>query len=201
MSKETMISVTADTPRLDALQKSLGLAGVRKMNSRASSRLFALVRRHLRMLASTRHATAQRLGAEPTGYFEKAYANTGHESDEKGGTVTVRAPGFRRVFGDVLVLPVVANALTIPVHPLSYGKRVSELQRDGITVVRPKGASYLIKPNKDGSVELLYVLARSALIRQDRSLLPSDEEMRSEVRKGYESAIQAILNKQRDGDI
>ena len=195
-----MISVTAFTPRLDRLGEMFGLQGVRKMNSRAAASLFALARRHLRDLASKRHATARKLGAEPTGYFEKAYANTGHESDEKGGSVTVRAPGFRRVFGDMQVRPVLAKALTIPVHPLAYGKRVSDLQSDGIKVVRPKGASYLIKPNKDGSAELLYILARSALIRQDRSLLPSDGEMRSEVRKGYENAIQAILNKQRDGD-
>jgi len=43
---------------------------------------------------------------------------------------------------------VIAQALTIPVHPLAYGKRVSELRRAGVNVVRPKGAGYLIKPNK-----------------------------------------------------
>jgi len=148
MERETFVSAEVSTPRLDALVKALGPAGIRKLNSRATSRLFMRVRRHLQGLAASRHTTADRLGATPTGYFEKAYANTGYDSSEKGGNVTVRAPGFRRVFGDVRIMPVIAQALTIPVHPLAYGKRVSELRRAGVNVVRPKGAGYLIKPNK-----------------------------------------------------
>ena len=64
-----------------------------------------------------------------------------------------------------------------------------------MTVVRPKGASYLIRPNKDGGADLLYILARSALVRQDRSLLPGDAEMRAEVLHGYASAIREVIRK------
>jgi hypothetical protein len=156
------------------------------------------VRRHLQKLAATRHTTAARLGATPTGYFEKAYANTGHDSDAKGGAVTVRAPGFRRVFGDVRVLPDEKQALTIPVHPLPYGKRVYELKRDGYKIVRPKGRDFLISPTGNGGFLLLYALSKGVTVRQDRSLLPSGEEMRAEVLKGYESAIQDAMRK---GDI
>ena len=195
MSRPTLITISEHTPRLDALGDALSLKGIRALNSRAAARLFANVRRHLLEISKTRHTTALRLGAAPTGYFEKAYANSGHTSDEHGATVTVRAPGFRRVFGDVQITPVVAQALTIPIHALAYGKRVSQLRHEGVTIFRPKGANYLAKANKDGTITPLYILARSALVRQDRTLLPSDDEMREQVKKGYRNAIEAILKK------
>ena len=196
MSNETLISVTADTPQLDALNSALkSTDGRRKINVRASGYLFRLVRKHLQGLAQNRHATASRLGATPTNYYAKAYASSTYSATADGAEVTVRAPGFRRVFGPLTVLPRNAQALSIPVHPLAYGKRVSDLKRDGVNVVRPKGASYLIKPNKDGSVELLYLLVRSVLIPQDRTMLPSDDALRAETRKGIKSGIKSILKK------
>ena len=187
------INVAINTPKLQKLVKALGPTGRKSLNTRAASRLFARVRSHIAGLAATRHTTAMRLGATPTGYFEKAANNTSYAADATTATVTIRAPGFRRVFGDVRVLPVAAKALTIPIHPMAYGKRVYELQREGIQILRPKGKNFLIHPKKDGTFDLLYVLVASALIRQDRTLLPTDDEMSAEAAQGIRNALSEAM--------
>jgi len=199
MSKETMISVTADIPRLDAVKKALSRESRKEINSGAAASLYALCKGYLLKLSASRHKTAHELGAEPKGHLVKAARTMTFGADADGGYVAVHSPGFRRVFGDMQILPDTKPYLTIPVHALAYGKRVSELKRDGIKVVRPKGKDFLISPKKGGGFDLLYVLSLGVRIPQDRSLLPSDREMSSAARNGAADVIELVLERARSG--
>jgi len=198
MSKETMISVAADTPKLDAIRKVLSKGERREINSAAAASLHALCKRHVLNLSESRHKTADDLGAKHTGHLAMAARTMTFGADADGGYVAVHSSGFKRVFGSFYIIPVVAKALTIPVHHLAYGKRVSDLQRDGIKVFRPRGRDYLAM-NAGGGIVPLYILARSVFMPQDRSLLPSDGEMSAAARRGVLDVIERALEGARAG--
>jgi hypothetical protein len=90
-----------------------------------------LTRAHLQEIADTRHTTAEELGADPTGFWAEAVERLTSSADANAATVSVFSPGISRVAHDVTILPTDGHEfLTIPVHPLAYGHRASELKRD-----------------------------------------------------------------------
>jgi hypothetical protein len=190
----TTATVTAKTPNLLALMKAIGPAGRTTLNNGAAAGISDLVQRHILGLASSRHATATRLQAMPTGHLAKAARSVQHASDDKGGSVSVFSPGFARVFRDLTIVPRVAEALTLPRHALSYGRRVSELRRMGISVYRPKGTN-ILATNIDGKQVTLYALVKSVRLRQDRTLLPATQTMESTGRDAILRTLQLILQK------
>lgn len=195
MQPNVTVSVDSKTPALKALLAALSPAGRKALHSRSVTRLHKLIKTHLIGLAASRHDTATRLGATPTGHLAKAAERMTRTHDSEGGAVNIFSPGFKRVFESFTVFPRVAKALTIPVNPLSYGKRVYEVQPlVGYGIFRPKGANILAY-NDGGNLVPLYVLVKRAFIKQDRSLLPDDSLLQAEVKAGLLSGIQAALAK------
>lgn len=195
MQPNVTVSVDSKTPSLKALLAALSPAGRKALHSRSSTRLFSVIKRHLIGLAASRHATATSLGATPTGHLAKAAERMTRTQDAEGGAVNIFAPGFKRVFESFTIFPRVAKALTIPVNAISYGKRVYEVQPlVGYGIFRPKGTNILAY-NNGGNLVPLYVLVKRAFIKQDRSLLPDDSLLQSEVKAGLLSGIQAALAK------
>lgn len=190
----TTTTVTANTPHLLALIKAIGPAGRRTLNSGAAAGISDLVQRHILGVASSRHSTATSLQAMPTGHLAKAARSVQHTSDDKGGTVSVFSPGFARVYRDITIVPRVAEALTIPRNALSYGRRVSELRRMGISVYRPKGTN-ILATNIDGKQVTLYALVKSVRLRQDRTLLPATQTMESAGRNAILHTLQLVMQK------
>lgn len=160
---------------------------------------------HLRGLAGTKHDTANRLGAKPTGHLAQAaekaavpeavsvIAGDGVEGE---GTLTIRHPGLARAFGDVTIRAKNAGALTIPVNAAAYGRRAGEMQ-DLVLMKNAKGNAFLARPVDGDSkkMEVMYLLVRSVTQKQDRTLLPSQAEWEAAARKGAAAYIQnAIKN-------
>ena len=85
--------------------------------------LLALCRSHLGRAAASRHKTASRLGAAPTGHLEEAARTMLMEADTDHGAVLVRSPGFSRALGPLTIRAKRARALTIPLDRVSYGRR------------------------------------------------------------------------------
>lgn len=191
------IEVKASTPKLDALVKQLGPDGRTELNTAAAYSLWADSRAHLRDYASTHHATADRLGATRTGHFEDAAENMGWGAGADVGYIEVRAPGIGRVFHDVTIKPVKASALTIPIHAMSYGRRVAEVRRSHeVFQLRKKGgakSNVLATTDDAGNLVPLYILVRSATVPQDRSILPSDESMTKSVAGGILAKISDVM--------
>lgn len=179
--------------RIKRLINSLGPAGRKELNDGASAQLWADVRAHLRGYAAGHHASAQRLGATPTGHLEIAAATMQHDSDAKSASVSIHSPGIRRVWGAVTIRPKTARALTIPIHWLAYGKRVGELNRV-LQIYRPKGTD-ILAANIEGKMTPLYVLKAAVTLPQDRSILPGDAALGQSVRKGYLVVIRSVIAK------
>jgi len=137
------------------------------------------LQRYLRREAGRRHVTANRLGARPTGLIRKGAARITAHASASDAIVSVPIVGIARAFHDLTIKPRAAKALTIPIAAAAYGHRVRELVRMGWTVFRPQGRDFLMgrKRNGDGEAVALYSLRKSVVVRQDRTLLPSDDQV------------------------
>lgn len=124
-----------------------------------------------------------------------------HEPVVEGNTVSVpiSTPGITRALHDIVIRPVEANALAIPVHADAYGTSPREYNRNhskgskGAMFI-PKGKSYLAKTDDAGKLVVMYVLKDSVTQKQDRSLLPPDDEMNKAFSNAVSDAVEAILN-------
>lgn len=175
-----MIKVTSNISEtavhLGAWASKVGGAGRRNLFSAAANAVSILVRSHLSKLGSWKHESAERLSAQPTGFLQKAARGTVHHANDTGGEVIISAP-LGRAFHDVEIRPKQAGALTIPASAEAYGKRASVLAALGWKIFRPKGERFLMGAKKGEDPKILYWLTASVKQKQDRELLPSDDEM------------------------
>lgn len=157
------------------------------MSAAAAYGVLLKVKPHVVRIARRRHATSDALGASHTQHMEQG-ANDIQRVD--GNAISIPILGFARVFGDVHVTPRRARALTIPVNAVSYGRRAADMGQFGYGELFTKSTKrggengILFGRRADGTVDALYRLVRSATLRKDRSLLPSDEEMAAGARRG-----------------
>lgn len=188
-----IINVTSQTPRLDALREQLGPDGRTEINDAAGASVYGLVARHLRDVAVTRHATARRLGAVPTGHLEAAAKSLQRSADADSATLTINSPGFSRVFNPILIRPVKAKALTIPIHPWAYGKTVYTVSRTH-PVFRPGKTRILATTDDKGNLIPLYALVKQVVLQQDRTLLPDDDQLQASANAGIRSLLARIIS-------
>lgn len=175
-----MITISSNigdtTVRLGAWVSKIGGAGRKLLFSVASNAVAILVRSHLSRLGSWKHESANRLHAQPTGFLQKAARGTVFNASENGGEVIIPAP-LGRAFHDVEIRPKQAGALTIPASAEAYGKRAGVLAALGWKIWKPKGKKFLMGSVNGEDPKILYWLKESVRQRQDRELLPSDDEM------------------------
>lgn len=176
------IDITHDLPRLsrtiaDRADRLSDPSKRRRLFARAAASAANVVRRHLLRLAPARHATANRLGAQPTEFVGKAARRTYHEATSDAAVVVIPSPGFSRAFHDVVIRPREKPALTLPLAAESYGHTAHEMRSTfGWKLFRP-GKKKILIGVKDGRRVPLFALADVVHQRKDRSLLPSDAEL------------------------
>lgn len=151
--------------------------GRRQLFSVAANAVRILVRDHLFRIAPRHHISAHRLGATPTGHIEKGARATHFTASSDSAEVIIPIAGLSRAFRPLTIAPRNAAALTLPVSPHAYGKRVGDLRTNGWNIFRPKGHDILMGSLGDDEAVPLYVLKRRVQLKQDRSLLPSDAEL------------------------
>lgn len=124
-----------------------------------------------------------------------------HDPIVDGDTVSVpiSIPGITRALHDVVIQPVEAKALAIPVNEEAYGisprrYNVNHPKGSKGAMFIPKGKSYLAKTDDAGKLVVMYVLKDSVTQKQDRSLLPPDDEMNKAFSNAVSDAVEAILN-------
>jgi hypothetical protein len=189
-----VVSVSIST-RLQSVASLLG--NLTELQQAAGYEVQQVTVAHVSVLASTRHATAQKLGASPTNHFaqaaEKVAAPAALSADADGATLTINHPGFSRAFRSVKIAPRTAKALALPIHPAAYGHKASELwDRMGLFI--PKGKR-IIAATIGGVMTPFYVLVGSVTQKQDRSLLPSDEQFQAAARIGVTGWLRMALSK------
>lgn len=156
-----------------------------------------LVVAHLARLAGTRHFTANRLGGSPTGFLEGAAraASAGVvQADSDGVSIAIRHPAVARAFRDILIKPKKGQNLAIPINGIAYGTSPAELKLQGHQLFRNRNVLMEATPN---GVVALFLLVKSATQKQDRSLMPSADEINSEAAKAL--TIHIIRKKQEVG--
>lgn len=190
-----MLKVTSNVElvryRLGAWVSQVGGPGRRLLYSAAANGVAGLVRQHLRQLGSWRHRSAQELGAQPTGILGKAATRTTWRASTDSGEVLIPTPAVRRAFHDVEIRPRNSKALTIPAAPEAYGKRAAVLAALGWSIFRPRKKRFLMGARPGDEPKVLYYLVGRVHQPQDRSLLPSDEEINSTAAAAMMSVIRA----------
>ena len=164
--------------------------------SAAGEVLATVVQRHVLRASGSRHRTASRLGATPTGHLSEGAANIRMEKAGRRAVVTVPIPGITRAFHDLNIRPKGKKALTIPSNAVAYGMRAPELAARGwslFTLPAKEGpGAGILFGRKAGakSTVALYLLRESADVPQDRGLMPSDEEMGEALAYGVQAEIE-----------
>ena len=198
------------SPALRRVIDSLQGAGRRDLLSAMGTEVQHVTTEHLRGLAATRHATAERLGAAPSGHLaqaaEKVAAPAALSANETEATLTFNHPGLGRAFHDVTIVPKTSKYLTIPVNAVAYARRAGEFAlqvvftRKGAWGLVPK--DFKLPPKPWGFAEMvqirsvmLFLLVRSVTQKQDRSLLPSDEEWTEAATLGARNYIRDALQR------
>jgi len=174
----TEISVKVDVPQLDGVAARLSSQARQGLALVVANEIKETVREHLFSYAPTHHRTAALLGARPTGNLEDATVEA--RTDGEGAVVEVGAMGIRRALVPLTIRPRNKHWLTIPKHPLAYGRSVANLKSDdGIDVFRPRGKNYLaFRENGDSKfATVLYVLAKRAVLKHEPELLPTAAEL------------------------
>lgn len=183
-------------PKLIPLLRDLSALARRELFSVGATALAATLRSYLRHQGASRHNTASRLGANPTQHIIKGAARITSRSSSNGATVSVPIAGISRAFHDLTITPKKASNLTIPVAAASYGHRVRELKRMGWTVFTPNGRDFIMgKQDGDKEPTLLYALKKQVVIRQDRSLLPSDKDVSYSINMAIGKSIDQHLRR------
>lgn len=188
------ISVNISTPQLDGIIERVSPGARAELHREIAAELSETVLDHLRTYALAHHATANRLGARPTGNLEDAKVEA--TSDANGATVTVAALGIRRALGPVEILAKNKQSLTIPVAAIAYGRSVAYLKSHGVDVFRPKGKNYLAMTEgkgKDAKLVPLYILAKRATLKHEPDLLPSQTSLAA---NALEAATAYIMNQE-----
>lgn len=156
-----------------------------------------------------RHRSAQRLGAAPTGFHERNAALVEAQSDENEARVVIpRSTGLGRAFGDVVIQPGPGRSyLTIPAHAETYGRvvrdfpdgtfefRVIESFRTFLALVFTETAG------RHERGEVGYWLKREVRMRQDRTLLPSDEGYAKVAKSAAVEYLSGLIEAQSPGPI
>ncbi len=178
---------------------SAGLGDRTGVHELIGERASEVTRNHLNAIAQTRHRTAERLGAAPSGYWAQAAEKTSFRADEKGATVSINQPGISRVEHDVTIVPGAGKKyLTIPAMAEAYNQRAYRM--DLIAIVRNiQGVRRAIAlgkvsgKGKDRVETVWYWLVKSVTQKQDRSLLPSDEEYRLAALAGARDYVDRLI--------
>lgn len=122
-----------------------------------------------------------------------------HEPIVEGDKVSVPIfiPGITRALHDIVIRPVEAKSLAIPLHAEAYGIQPREynvVHPKGTpeALFKPKGKDYLAR-NDNGSLVVMYLLRKSVHQKQDRTLLPPADQMVNTVLEAISDAVGVIL--------
>ncbi len=189
----------SDSRRLqDAMKVVTSDEGRQVLHAAAAKRVAAQVQSHIRSYKDSKHETARRLGATPTGHYEAGARDISTNATAEQGTVTIPIPGIQRAFRDVTIAAKKANALTIPLDALSYGRRAGELKHLGVhlfpLVKNGKKTDILMGKMLNGEARPMYLLRKQVTQPQDASLLPTMDEIRATAEQAILATLHAALN-------
>ena len=161
---------------LDLITEEVG--DLKNVNARIAVEAEEFFRTYLTAVAKGRHKTANRLGAQPSGFFERAAQSPEGTSNSKGATISL-SPGaaFARAFRPITIRPKGGKKwLAIPATKTAYARRPGEFGNTLSFLPLGKELAALVGRAKvNGKRVVFYWLKKKIEQKQERELLPSDE--------------------------
>jgi hypothetical protein len=201
MSVQLTIEAKTDQLEADLRKFMAGLNDKTALNRSVADRATELTRNYLTAIAQSRHATATSLGASPSGHWAQAAEKTSGSADSDAAKITIAQPGIGRALHDVTIIPTGGKKyLTIPAVAAAYAKRAPTVP-DLVPIIRTIGGTRrAVALGKKSSVKgvpptIWYWLVKSVTQKQDRSLLPSDEQYRLAALEGAREYLDKLLGK------
>ncbi len=186
------------SPALRQIGAQLDGAGRALVSEGMAIEVRSLIVRHLAELGDSRHTTANRLGAQPTGFIASLAENFDQSStvafDSVAATITMRHPTILRATRDVTITAK-KQFLTIPLNAAAYGRRVGEFAK--FRLVKKgggKGGEKKAAKPFDDSIPA-WLLVRSVTQRRDPTLLPTMDEIADAGATGARRVIHDTLSK------
>jgi hypothetical protein len=174
------VDVKASIPKLEIYAALLGgtallLAAIEAVKQKTHAHIFDI--------SLHRHDSANRVGGTFTGYLaDRALGVQSAVASVSGseGSFVIEHPGVGRAFHDVTIVPKNgAKYIPIPINARAYGRSPREFAGEPIRFVKKGGGSGKSKSENqkppDESIPA-WLLVESVTQRQDRSLLPSQED-------------------------
>jgi hypothetical protein len=192
-------------PKMRSLITSLDSSGRARLNRWIGTDEQLLVRDHFLALQGSRHASASRLGAQPTNYWGKAAESVSQADALSAGAesavVSIAAPGIVRAVRDVDIHPTGGRQyLSIPIASEAYGNRMLKGEGSrfpkGFFITSKKGNLLFVErvgEGKTAQLHPLYLMKPSVHQPQDRTLLPSDAQILNTARKATGEFFTAAL--------
>ncbi len=131
------------------------------------------------------HKSANLVGATPTGFRARSARQIEAASDAEAAILKIpRTTGLGRAFGNVVITPGSGRTyLTIPADAETYGHVVADFPQDAfafVILLTHRGPAPVLLWKEDGGRHykgtVAFWLRRSVTQKQDRTLLPSDED-------------------------
>lgn len=165
------------TPAINTIVNSMTGPGRQLMHERIANEERILITNYINEVVAQRHDTAERLGASPSGFWEGFGNNVITSADESRATISLNHPGIGRAGHDVTITPGPGKKfLTIPVIAEAYNQRAYRVP--GLVAITNGDKGVLIMPEKGSKFGTVwYLLVASVTQRQDRTLLPDDDEL------------------------
>lgn len=176
----------------------LGKGKIEEIEKKKSSILLEMGKSLQELIAQWMRDLNASRGKHPSQHFNPSGIHEPIVEDNKV-SVPIYIPGITRALHDIIIRPVEAKALAIPVDVSAYGIQPREYNsihpkgtKDALFI--PRGKNYLAR-NNNGSLVVMYLFRDEVFQRQDTSLLPSDEQMNDTIMNAVFNSVEAILNK------
>lgn len=186
----------AATPVLRDL--SAALEDREALHAAVAGRAEIATRDHVLDASRTRHKTAERLGARPTGYLERAAQGVTSRADADAAVVVLGGDNaiFARAFGEVTVRPRRAKNLAIPAKAAAYGKRPGEFDDLTLLIFRPEAGGFAMALGREGEGDapddVFFWLVKKAVLPKDEGLLPTADQYAAVAELGALDYLDAI---------
>lgn len=130
---------------------------------------------------------------KPSGVTEPLVSN-------EGVSVGITTPGITRALHDLIIRPVEAQMLAIPLHADAYGMQPREYNlkhpkgtKKQIFLIKAKSGRLFLAKNSGKELVLMYILKDEVFQRRDPTLLPTEQEMQSTFSDAVDEAVKTIL--------
>ena len=173
------------------------LADSTELNTVLSIAVAEEVRSYIRDQSQSRHATARRLNAQPTGHLTRvANAVESGATTDQAFILIPAWSGMSRAFREVKITPKNGKKwLTIPANQRSYGQTARDFDDLVFIPLGRKLAMLATVSKSTREMVPMFWLKRSVTIRQDRTLLPSDELLTAVAEQAGGEYLEIIISK------